>query len=207
MPAIDERTEITDDVLDLIAHLPTEFLPKLVAPAVFKKLTDAQLMRIAAHLAQKSYDEGGCPIGGVIVRNDTRQIIGKGHNTLGQENDSTTHGETAALRDAGRVAQLRHRAAGEPIVPVDFRGCTMFTTLTPCVVCCAQINNRCNFDRVVIGDVTNAPTTAPLLTGVGRVETLEDREAIALYKRYAAERPMLHFVDWGGWRKWSENGG
>jgi creatinine deaminase len=201
MPAIDERTEITDDVLDLIAHLPTEFLPRLVSPAVFAKLTDAQFMRVATHLAQKSFDEGGCPIGGVIIRNDTRQIIGKGHNTLGQENDSTTHGETAALRDAGRVAKLR----GEG--PVDFRGCTVFTTLTPCPVCCAQMNHRCNFNRVVIGDVTNAPTTAPLLTGVGRVEVLEDPRAVALYGRYAAERPMLHFVDWGGWRKWSENGG
>ena len=200
MPALDARTPITDDVLDLIAHLPTEHLHKLGDAAFFARLTDAQLMRIATLLAKKSYDEGGCPIGGVIVRDDARQIIGKGHNTLGQENDSTTHGETAALRDAGRAARLR----GEG--PVDFRDCTMFTTLTPCVVCCAQINHRCNFARVVIGDVTNAPTTGPLLTGVGRVEALEDPVAIALYKRYAAERPKLHYVDWGGIRKWQEAG-
>jgi hypothetical protein len=29
-----------------------------------------------------SFDEGGCPIGAVILDNETREIIGKGHNTL-----------------------------------------------------------------------------------------------------------------------------
>jgi creatinine deaminase len=197
---ITKNTIAEDPVLNAIAHIPTEHLPKLVDPDFFKKLTDKDFMRIGTLLAQKSYDEGGCPIGGVIIDNKTRQILGKGHNTLGQENDSTTHGETAALRDAGRVAKLR----GEG--PVDFRTMTMFTTLTPCVVCCAQIVNRCHFEKVVIGDITNAPSTEPRLRegGIKNVEILEDAKAVALYKEYSECRPEQHFIDWGGHQKLDE---
>jgi cytosine deaminase len=193
-------TPIDDAILSVIAHLPTESLPRLAEPAFFRKLTDHDFMRIAACLAQKSYDEGGCPIGGVIIDNASRQIVGKGHNTLGQENDSTTHGETAALRDAGRVAKQR----GEG--PVDFRNMTMFTTLTPCLVCCAQIIHRCQFAKVVIGDVTNAPSTEPTLRagGIRDVQILEDSHGVALYKEYAERRPDLHYIDWGGYQKWDE---
>ena len=83
---------------------------------------------------------------------------------------------------------------------------TMFTTLTPCVVCCAQIVNRANFDTVVIGDITNAPTTEPILRagGITNVITLEDAKAIALYKEYSEKRPDLHFIDWGGHKKFEE---
>jgi cytosine deaminase len=193
-------TPVDDAVLNAIVHIPTEYLPKLVAPAFLQQLADKDFMRIGTLLAQKSYDEGGCPIGGVIIDNKTRQIVGKGHNTLGQENDSTTHGETAALRDAGRVAMLK----GEG--PVDFRKTTMFTTLTPCVVCCAQINNRCHFEKVVIGDVTNAPSTAPILRdgGINNVVILEDPKSVALYKEYSEKRPDLHYIDWAGHKKWDE---
>jgi creatinine deaminase len=196
--AITQNTTVTDAVLNLIAHLPTEYLPKLISPAFFALLKDAHFMRIGTLLAHKSYDEGGCPIGGVIVHSTTRQIIGKGHNTLGQENDSTTHGETAALRDAGRVAKLKGHG------PVDFRATILYTTLTPCAVCCAQINHRCHFKKVVIGDITNALSTAPLLLegGINQVEILEDPKAISLYKVYAEKRPEQHFIDWGGHKKW-----
>lgn len=200
LPLFTDSTPPDDSVLNVLAHVPTEYVPKLAAPAFIEKLSDRDFMRLATLLAQKSFDEGGCPIGGVIIDASSRQILGKGHNTLGQENDSTTHGETAALRDAGRVALLR----GEG--PVDFREAVMFTSLTPCLVCCAQIIHRGNFRRVVIGDITNAPTTAPVLRegGIAEVVELEDPMAVALYARYAKERPMLHFIDWAGHKKWDE---
>lgn len=192
---ITKDTPVNDAVLNAIAHIPTEFLPKVAAPEFFRKLHDKDFMRIGTLLALKSYEEGGCPIGGVIIDYD-RQIIGKGHNMLGQENDSTTHGETMALRDAGRVAKLRGDG------PVDFRKTTMYTTLTPCEVCCAQIKHRCNFQKVVIGDVTNAPSTEPILragdNGITNVVILEDPKAVALYKEYAEKRPDLNLIDWRG---------
>lgn len=140
-------------------------------------------MRIAVLLAQKSYDEGGCPIGGVIVNNQTGAIVGKGHNTLVQEDHPYNHGETSAIRDAGRL---------------DFSQCTIFTTLSPCDVCAALIYMR-QFNRVVVGDVTNASGNEEMLKDKGiRVDILEDQMGIELYKTYRAEKPDLDLEDWKG---------
>jgi cytosine deaminase len=182
-PFITAASEITDAVLNAVAHLPTASLAAVVEPAFFAKLTDAQFMRIATHLARKSYDEGGCPIGAVIVDNASRRIVGKGHNTLVQDNDPYNHGETAAMRDAGRA---------------DFGATTIFTTLSPCAVCAALIHMR-GFARVVIGDVTNASGTEATLRDAGvAVEILEDPQAVTLYARYRAARPELDLEDWQG---------
>ena len=180
---ITQDTPVTDEVLNTIAHLPTKSLPQIVEEGFFKKLTDKDFMRIAVLLAQKGYDEGGCPIGGVVVSNETRQILGKGHNTLVQENHPYNHGETSAIRDAGRR---------------DFSLTTIFTTLSPCDVCATLIYMR-QFNRVVVGDVTSASGNEEMLRQNGvQVDILEDLEGIALYAKYRAEKPDQDMEDWKG---------
>jgi cytosine/creatinine deaminase len=174
---------VTDEVLNLIAHLPTRSLPAIVEDAFVAQLTDRDVMRIAFLLARKGYLEGGCPIGGVIVDDATRRIVGKGHNTLVQENHPYNHGETSALRDAGRV---------------DFSRTTIFTTLTPCSICATLIYMR-QFRRVVIGDVTNASGNEQLMRDNGVVvEILEDPDSVDLYAQYRREKPELDLEDWKG---------
>src|SRR5579872_6458754 len=136
---ITKDTPATEEVLNLIAHLPTKSLSKIVEDGFFAKLTDKDYMRLAFLLAEKGYDEGGCPIGGVIIDNKSRKIVGKGHNTLVQENHPYNHGETSAARDAGRQ---------------DFSQTTMFTSLSPCDICAALVYMR-QFKRLVVGNVTS----------------------------------------------------
>lgn len=57
-PFFTDRTPVTDDVLKVIAHLPTRSLPWVAAPGFFQKMTDADFIRLAVLLAQKSYEEG-----------------------------------------------------------------------------------------------------------------------------------------------------
>src|ERR1700761_8262395 len=95
-----------------------------------------ELLNTIAHLTTRSL--------AVIVDDETRRIVGKGHNTLVQENHPYNHGETSAVRDAGRL---------------DFGKTTMFTTLTPCAICATLIYMR-HFRRVVIGDVTNSSASS-----------------------------------------------
>ena len=174
---------VTEELLNVIAYLPTRSLPAIVEDEFFFKLSDSDVMRIAVLLAQKSYNEGGCPIGGVIINNNTRWIIGKGHNTLVQDNDPYNHGETSAIRDAGRQ---------------DFSNTTLFTTLSPCDVCVTLIYMR-QFDRVVVGDVTNASGNERMLRQKGiKVDILEDSVGVALYAKYRAENPDLDLEDWKG---------
>ena len=180
---ITKDTPVTEEALNVIAHLPTKSLPGIVEDEFFVKLSDRDIMRIAVLLAQKSYDEGGCPIGGVIIDNNTRRIVGKGHNTLVQDNDPYNHGETSAIRDAGRQ---------------DFSDTTIFTTLSPCDVCATLIYMR-QFNRVVVGDVTNASGNERMLREKGvKVEILEDLAGIALYAKYRDEKPKLDIEDWKG---------
>ncbi len=182
-PYITQDIPVTDEVLNTIAHLPTKSLPKIVADGFFMKLTDRDFMRIAFLLAKKGYEEGGSPIGGVIISNDTRQILGKGHNTLVQENHPYNHGETSAARDAGRE---------------DFSQTTMFTSLSPCDICAALIYMR-QFGRLVVGDVTNASGNESMLRQKGvQVDILEDAEGIAFYAKYRKEKPEQDLEDWKG---------
>ena len=176
-------TAVSDEVLNAIAYLPTKSLPKVVDPGFFHKLSDRDFMRLAFLLAKKGYDEGGSPIGGVIINDAARQIVGKGHNTLVQENHPYNHGETSALRDAGRV---------------DFSKTTMFTSLSPCDICAALIYMR-QFRRVVVGDVTNASGNEGLLRQKGiQVDILEDPEGVAFYAKYRREKPDQDLEDWKG---------
>jgi cytosine/creatinine deaminase len=180
---ITKDTPVSQEVLNAIAHLPTKSLPKIVEAEFFKKLTDADFMRIGVLLARKGYDEGGCPIGGVIISNDTRQILGKGHNTLVQENHPYNHGETSAARDAGRL---------------DFSQTTMFTSLSPCDICAALIYRR-QFKRLVIGHVIDSSGAQDTLRQNGvQVDILEDSEGSALFEKYLKEKPDQHLEDaWG----------
>src|SRR5579863_2091866 len=182
-PFITKDTPVTDEVLNAIAYLSTSSLPIIVEDAFFKKLTDRDFMRLAFLLAYKGYKEGGSPIGGVIINNQTRQIVGKGHNTLVQENHPYNHGETSAVRDAGRQ---------------DFSQTTMFTSLSPCDICAALIYMR-QFKRLVVGDVTNSSGNEPMLRQKGvQVDILEDPEGIAFYAKYRKEKPEQDLEDWKG---------
>jgi creatinine deaminase len=170
-PFFTDQRRVTDEALNVIAHLPTRSLISVATEGFFKKMTDADFIRLAVLLAQKGYEEGGCPIGGVIISNETRQILGKGHNTLLQESHPYNHGETSAIRDAGRI---------------DFSLTTIFTTLSPCDVCAALIYMR-QFNRVVVGDVTNASGNEQMLRDKGvRVDILEDQKGIALYAKISS---------------------
>lgn len=182
-PFITSETPVTEEVLNAIAYIPTKSLPKVVENGFFRKLTDRDFMRIGFLLAKKGYEEGGSPIGGVVIHNETRQILGKGHNTLVQENHPYNHGETSAVRDAGRQ---------------DFSQTTMFTTLSPCDVCAALIYMR-QFQRVVVGDVTNSSGNEEMLRQKGiQVDILEDPDIIAFYAKYRKEKPDQDLEDWKG---------
>ncbi len=178
-----KQTKASEAVLNAIAHMPTQSLPVLMDSDFSLGLTDADFMRIAVLLAQKSYNEGGCPIGAVIVDNNSRQIVGKGHNTLVQENHPYNHGETAAIRDAGRI---------------DFSQTSLFTTLSPCDICATLLYMR-GVNRVVVGDITNASGNEALLLSKGvQVDILEDQQGIDLYGKFRKEKPEQDLEDWQG---------
>ncbi|HUP08650.1 MAG TPA: nucleoside deaminase [Caldimonas sp.] len=153
---------------------------------------DEQYLARALALARKGYDEGGCPIGAVLVDADRRTVLGEGHNALVQEGNPILHGEMAALRAAGRMTH-RHRT-------------TMVTTLQPCFMCAGAIA-MFGIPRVVIGDTANASSdeTIRFLRARGIEVVVMDPSksaaaagCIELGARARRERPDLWLEDWGG---------
>jgi cytosine deaminase len=143
-------------------------------------------------LAAKSYGEGGCPIGGVLVDNSSGQVLGEGHNGLVQEGNPIVHGEMAALRSAGRMAN-RHNT-------------TIYTTLQPCLMCTGAII-QFGIPRVVIADVVNAlndETIQDLRRRGIEVIVLDPaasraaRECVELTSRFRSEKAEQWLEDWGG---------
>ena len=157
-------------------------------------LDDDRYMDLAYGQAKKSYDEGGCPIGAVLVENATGEIVGQGHNGLVQKGDPTLHGEMAALRAAGRT--------------IDRHVTTLYTTLQPCFMCAGAIA-QFGIPRVVIGDVKNAPNQETIqflrLRGV-EIVVLDPTShpsaaaCTALVTRFKSEKPSLWSEDWGDGR-------
>ena|SRR5579872_605313 len=149
-------------------------------------------MARAYDLALKGYNEGGCPIGGVLVDNGTGEVLGEGHNALAQEGNPIIHGEMAALRAAGRMVN-RHNT-------------TMYTTLQPCFMCTGAII-QFGIPRVVIGDTANAASdeTIRFLRERGIEVIIMDptqseaaRNCISLVVRFRQEKPEQWLEDWGG---------
>lgn len=61
-----------------------------------------QFLKAALDEANKGLQEGGIPIGSVIVHNG--KIIGRGHNRRVQQGSAILHGEMDAFENAGRQA-------------------------------------------------------------------------------------------------------
>ncbi len=96
-----------------------------------------QFMAAAIEEARLGLQEGGIPIGSVIVYEG--RIIGRGHNRRVQLGSVILHGEMDALENAGRQ-------------PAEvYSKCTLYTTLSPCPMCSGAIRLY-GIPKVVIGE-------------------------------------------------------
>ena len=83
-------------------------------------------MERAMVLAQQSIDDGNRPAGCVIVRDG--RVLGEGRNLVYTTFDPSAHGEMVAIR---KVAL--------DLKTVDLSGCTLYTSMEPCPMCCWAI--------------------------------------------------------------------
>ena len=132
-------------------------------------------MKVAIKMARLSREEGGIPIGSVLVLNG--EVIGKGHNQRIQKQSVILHGEMDALENAGR------RSADE------YRKCTLYTTLSPCSMCAGAILLY-GIKKVVVGENVNFTGEIELLKKSGvEVILLQDQECINMMREYIRGNP------------------
>ena len=101
-----------------------------------------KFMQEAIKEAKKSLKEGGIPIGAVLVKDN--EIIGRGHNRSRQDMSTILHAEMDCLENSGHLRG------------VDYKKCTLYTTLSPCDMCTGLILLY-KIPKVVIGENKTFP--------------------------------------------------
>jgi creatinine deaminase len=140
-------------------------------------------MLAAIEEAERGLAAGGIPIGAVLVHEG--RMIGRGHNQRVQRGSAVLHGEMAALENAGRQPAVVYRAA------------TMYTTLSPCAMCCGAILLY-GIPRVVVGENRTFLGDEALLRSRGvRVDVLQEPRCVELMARFIAAHPGVWAEDVG----------
>lgn len=142
---------------------------------------DRRFAELAFMEAKKSADNGGLPIGSVLAKGD--RLIASGHNQRVQLGDPIAHGEMDCLRKAGRQAS--------------YRGMTLYTSLSPCMMCAGTIV-QFKIGRVVINDTRNFGGNEDFLRQNGvEVIDLQHPDSIALMATFIRNHPALWNEDIG----------
>ena len=151
--------------------------PELTRPDMDPFLT------AAIEEAERSLEEGGIPIGSVLVQNG--EIVGRGHNRRVQQGSSILHAEMDALENAGR------RSAAF------YRRCTLYTTLSPCSMCSGAIVLY-GIPRLVIGENRTFMGEEAWLRDRGvHITVADDSRCSALMHAFIENHPDLWAEDIG----------
>lgn len=142
-----------------------------------------KFLKAAIAEAQIGLQEGGIPIGSVIVYRG--EIIGRGHNRRVQQGSTVLHGEMDALENAGRLSASVYRE------------CTLYTTLSPCPMCSGAILLY-GIPRVVVGENSTFLGEEQLLRSRGvQVEVLQDDTCKQMMQSFISQKPGLWNEDIG----------
>ncbi len=141
--------------------------------------TDKKFLQLAYNEAKEGFDEGGCPIGSALARGD--ELVASGRNQRVQKGDPIAHGEMDALRKAGRQKT--------------YRDTTLYTSLSPCMMCSGTIV-QFGIPRVVIGENKTFGGNEEFLRQRGvEVIIADDPDCTALMERFIKEKPELWAED------------
>ena len=98
---------------------------------------DEKFMRMAIDEARKALNEEEVPIGAVAVCGD--RVVGRGHNLVETLCDTTAHAEMQSITAAASTLGGKY-----------LKGCTLYVTVEPCVMCAGALAWS-QIDRVVYG--------------------------------------------------------
>ncbi|MDP6310871.1 MAG: nucleoside deaminase [Phycisphaerales bacterium] len=137
----------------------------------------------AIEQAENSWSQGGIPIGSVLARADSGEIVAKGHNERVQSGDPTAHAEVSCIRHAGRRR--------------DWAELTLTSTLSPCCMCSGTAL-LFRIPRVVIGENRTFLGAEEWMRSQGvELTVLDDPRCVALMERLIREKPDLWAEDIG----------
>jgi len=142
-----------------------------------------KFMRAAIEEAKKGREEGGIPIGSVLVVDG--MIVGRGHNQRVQKDSPILHAEIACIENAGRLPPHKYRRA------------VLYTTLSPCDMCSGAVLLY-KIPKVVIGENHSFKGPEDYLRSRGvQVEIQNNSECIQLMEDFIKASPTVWGEDIG----------
>lgn len=142
-----------------------------------------EFMRAAIEEAKQGWQEGGIPIGSVLVIDG--KIVGRGHNRRVQKGSAILHAEMDCIENAGR---LKAR---------DYQRAVLYSTLSPCDMCSGTALLY-KIPKIVIGEnVTFQGPEAYVRSRGVELVILNDPECIQLMRDFIAAKPELWNEDIG----------
>lgn len=142
-----------------------------------------QFLQAAIEEAKKGAEEGGIPIGSVLVIDG--KIVGRGHNRRVQNGSAVLHAEMDCLENAGRLSAA------------DYRRAILYSTLSPCDMCSGAVLLY-GIPRVIVGEnrTFKGPEEYVRSRGV-EVEVVDNPECVAMMSAFISARPELWNEDIG----------
>jgi cytosine deaminase len=142
-----------------------------------------RFLKEAIKEASQGLDEGGIPIGSVLVIDNT--IVGRGHNRRIQKGSAILHAEMDCIENAGRLSA------------VDYLNATLYSTLSPCDMC-SGTSLLYKIPRIVIGENVNFKGPEDYLRNRGVELTIaNDPECIEMMDSFIKANPALWNEDIG----------
>jgi tRNA(adenine34) deaminase len=139
---------------------------------------DEYFMKQALLEAQKAFDLGEIPVGAVVVAN--KQVIARGHNLTEQLTDVTAHAEVQAITAASGYIGAKY-----------LKGCTVYVTMEPCVMCAGALYWS-QIDRVVFAARDEKRGAGRIKEGLYHPKTVVENGLMA---EEAAELMTSFFAD------------
>jgi len=140
-------------------------------------------MKTAYEEAVKGLNEGGIPIGAVLVLDG--KIIGRGHNRRIQKGSAVLHAEMDCLENAGRLTAREYSRA------------VIYSTLSPCPMCSGAIVLY-KIPTVVIGENENFRGAEDYMSANGvKIINLDDEACKKMMGDFIRKNPSLWNEDIG----------
>jgi len=140
-----------------------------------------KFMQLAIDEAKKGLQEGGIPIGSVLIKDG--ELVAKGHNKRVQEKNPILHGEMDCLNNAGRIG--------------NYKNTTIYSTLMPCYMCAGTIV-QFKIKKVIVGESRTFSGAKEFMESHGvEVVDLDLPECTEMMENFISKNPDLWNEDIG----------
>ncbi len=142
-----------------------------------------RFLEAAIEQARLGRDEGGIPIGSVLVIEG--RIVGRGHNRRVQQGSAILHAEMDCLENAGRLTA------------VDYARSVLYSTLSPCDMCSGAALLY-KIPRIIVGENVTFRGPEDFVRERGCSVTVVNSQAcIDLMTEFISTHPQLWNEDIG----------